>query len=286
MNAPTLTRADWLAPAQPQPPGVYPGVPFANYLAWNNVSKHQLDAIARSPAHYRAALEQPRKRTPAMMFGAAVHSAILEPHEFARCYAQATELNKRTKAGKAACEDAAVAGVTLLKTDEWNAIQAIRDAIRAHPYASILLAPDDGEAEISIAWVDDETGVPCRARPDFLNAIHNVCVDLKTCQDASLGGFTRAIVNYRYHMQSSFYTDGLAANGRDVHFVFVAIETDPPYATGIYELSPADNELGRTLYKRALRVYQECLATDTWPGYPQHVRTIELPTYSRFVPIS
>jgi PDDEXK-like uncharacterized protein DUF3799 len=101
MTAPILTRSEPLATAEPQPPGVYRDVPFDHYFAWNNVSKHQLDSLARSPAHYRAALEQPRKRTAAMVFGTAVHAAVLEPEEFARCYATDPGIDRRTKAGKA-----------------------------------------------------------------------------------------------------------------------------------------------------------------------------------------
>lgn len=273
--------------SEPQLPGVYPGVPFDDYLAWRNVSKHQLDSLARSPAHYRAALEQPRKRTPAMAFGAAVHAAVLEPDQFARWYASALDLDKRTKAGRAAHEAAAAEGVTLLKAEEWDAIQAMRDAIRAHPFASILLAPEDGEAEVSIAWVDEETGVPCRARPDFLNHAHNVIVDLKTTQDASMGVFARACANFTYNIQAAFYLRGLAVV-KQPHdkFIFVVVETEPPYGIACYELSDEDVRVGQVRYRHALAIYQQCLESNTWPGYAPEVRVIELPAWSKFVPIS
>jgi hypothetical protein len=287
MSAPALSRSESLPHAQPQPPGVYPGVPFDDYFAWANVSKHQLDSLARSPAHYRAALEQPRKRTPAMIFGAAVHAAILEPNEFAKRYAMAPHLDKRTKVGKMISEDAAADGITLLRADKWFAIQAVRNAIRTHPYASILLNPDDGEAEVSIAWVDEETGVPCRARPDFLNHAHNVCVDLKTAQDASMGVFARACANYTYHLQDAFYLDGLAAV-KQPHdkFIFVGAEPEPPYAVACYELADEDVRVGRVRYRHGLAIYQQCLASDRWPSYPEEIRVLELPAWAKFVPIS
>lgn len=267
-------------------PGIYPGMPFDEYFSYENLSKHQLDALSRSPQHYRVALEQPRKRTPAMIFGAAVHAAILEPHQFDLYYARAPELDKRTKAGRAAHGEAAAEGVTLLKADEWDAIQAMRDAIRAHPFASILLAPEDGQAEVSIAWLDNETGVACRARPDFLNAAHSLCVDLKSAGDASMGNFARACANYNYHWQAAMYLDGLAAVKPHKAFVFVVVEPEPPFAVGCYELAPDDMALGRTLYRKALRTYATCLATDHWPGYPEEVRILDLPQWARFVPIS
>lgn len=267
------------------PPGVYPAMPFDEYLSYKNVSKHMLDAIARSPAHLRTALEQPRKRTPSMIFGAAVHAAILEPDVFARYYANALDLDKRTKAGRAAHEAATAEGVTLLKAEEWDAIQAMRDAVHSHPFASILLAPEDGKAEISIAWLDEETGIHCRARPDFLNHAHNLIVDLKTSQDASYGAFARACASYNYFWQAAMYLDGLASVKPQNAFVFVVVETEPPFAVACYELAPDDLALGRTLYRRALRVYADCLATDTWPSYPCEIRQLELPSWARFVPI-
>lgn len=283
MTAPALTRSEWLATAEPKPPGIYPGIPFDEYFAWPNVSKHQLDALARSPAHYRAALEQPRKRTPAMIFGAAVHAAVLEPEEFASRYTQAPETDKRSKLGKEAHEAAAAGGHTLLKMEELAAIQSIADAIRAHPYASILLAPQDGEAEVSIAWVDD--GVHCRARPDFINAAHNIIIDFKTAQDASMGAFGRACANYRYHVQAAMYLSGAHAVGLNAKaFVFVAAEVECPWAIGCYELTPDDLDLGRTLYRAGLRVYQRCLETGVWPSYPPEVRQLELPAWARIVP--
>jgi PDDEXK-like domain of unknown function (DUF3799) len=222
-----------------------------------------------------------------MIFGAAVHAAVLEPHELVRCYAQATEPNKRTKAGKAAHEDAAAAGITLLKPDEWDAIQAVRDAVRAHPFASILLNPPDGEPEVSIAWVDEETRVSCRARPDFLNHAHSVVVELKTTEDASYGAFARACANYTYHLQDAFYLDGLAAL-KQPHdrFIFVCAETEPPWAVACYELDTEDVRIGRVRYRQALRVYHECVESNTWPGYPAQIRTLELPAWARFVPLS
>jgi hypothetical protein len=269
-------------------PGVYPGMPFDEYLGFENISKHLLDALARSPAHYRAALEQPRKRTAAMAFGAAVHTAILEPDQFARWYANALDLDKRTKAGRAAHEAAAAEGVTLLKPDEWDAIQTMTAAVRTHPFASILLNLPDGQAEISIAWQDTDTGAYCKARPDFLNEAHGgLCVDLKTATDASMGSFARACVNYNYHWQSAMYLDGLAAVMKPYgNFVFVVAEPEPPWAVACYELAPDDVALGRTLYRRALRVYQQCMETGVWNGYPQEVRILELPQWARFVPIA
>lgn len=269
-------------------PGYYPGMPFDEYLSYDeNVSKHMLDAIARSPAHLRAALAEPRKQTPAMAFGAAVHAAVLEPDKFTERYTQAPETDKRSKLGREAHEAAAAGGRVLLKIEELVAINEMVNAVSSHPFASILLAAEDGEAEVSIAWVDEETGVYCRARPDFLNHAHNVVVDLKTAQDASMGVFARACANFTYNIQAAFYLSGLAAV-KQPHdkFIFVAVETEPPWAVACYELDAEDLRIGRVRYRHALAVYQQCLATNQWSGYAPEVRVLELPAWAKFVPIS
>jgi hypothetical protein len=276
-----------IRPLEPQAPGLYSNVAFCDYTEWSNVSVHMLHSLAKSPAHLLAALAEPRKRTPAMTFGAAVHAAILEPHQFARWYANALDLDRRSKLGRAAHEAAAAGGVTLLKPDQWSAIQAMTAAIRSHPFASILLNPAEGEAEVSVAWIDGETGVPCRSRPDYINSAHNVIVDLKTTQDASMGSFARSCAQYRYHVQAAFYLAAASAVGLNAQaFIFVAIETAAPWACACYELAPHDLQLGGTLYREGLRVYQQCMETGVWNGYPQEVRILELPQWARFVPVS
>lgn len=69
-------------------PGVYEGIPNAEYHSGPGISKSGLDLIHRSPLHYNAVVTAANDRTPtpAQEIGAAVHMAILEPAEFAKTY--------------------------------------------------------------------------------------------------------------------------------------------------------------------------------------------------------
>lgn len=69
-------------------------------------------------------------------------------------------------------------------------------------------------------------------------------------------------------------------------FIFVAVETEPPYGIACYEMAAEDLRVGQVRYRQALRTYQECLASNTWPSYPEQIRTLELPAWAKFVPIS
>lgn len=69
-------------------PGVYEGIPNAEYHGGPGISKSGLDLVHRSPMHYNAVMTAANDRTPtpAQEIGTAVHMAILEPEEFAKTY--------------------------------------------------------------------------------------------------------------------------------------------------------------------------------------------------------
>ena len=72
-------------------PGVYEGIPNAEYHGGPGISKSGLDLVHRSPMHYNAVVTAANDRTPtpAQEIGTAVHMAILEPEEFAKTYCMA-----------------------------------------------------------------------------------------------------------------------------------------------------------------------------------------------------
>lgn len=69
-------------------PGVYSGIPNADYHGGPGISKSGLDLIRRSPLHYKCVVDgaNDNQPTPAQMIGTAAHCLILEPQEFAKHY--------------------------------------------------------------------------------------------------------------------------------------------------------------------------------------------------------
>lgn len=265
--------------------GLYNGVPNADYHAGPGVSKSGLDKVAQSPLHYWAAYldpnRQPREETPAMKVGTAIHAAVLEPDVFRDGYLPAPRIDKRTKAGKEMYADlqaiAESKNAILLDADDYAACVAIADQVRLHPAARALFR--EGAAEQSAFWTDAETGVLCKARPDWL--MPGAILDVKSTENASPGGFQRSVANYRYHVQAAWYLDGLAAATGDrlQAFIFCCFEKTPPYACAFYYADADMIELGRREYRKALRVYADCLAADKWPGYPVEILPISLPAW-------
>lgn len=265
-------------------PGVYEGIPNAEYHCGPGISKSGLDLVHRSPMHYHAVVTSANDRTPtaAQELGTAAHALILEPDVFADSYVLAPKFDRRTKEGKSAAAefDEENAGKICLQPEVWEQLHDMSNAVHAHPAASALLISVPGEAEKSVYWLDPQTGVLCRCRPDWWRD-DNVIVDLKTTEDASPEGFAKSMANYRYDVQAAYYLDGIhqATGTRPKAFVFIAVEKKPPYAVGVYVLDSESLELGRAQYQHDLRIFAECERTGEWPGYGDKIQTITLPAW-------
>lgn len=251
----------------------------------SRISKSGLDLVAKSPLHYWSKYldpnREPESPTPALIVGSAFHSIVLEPDKFNEEFAVAPNVDRRTSAGKQLWSDFSElnAGKTVLTSDQYDTIRRMRDAVMAQPAVEKLLSA--GKAEHTIHWDDDDTGVACKARPDFLSST-GIVLDLKSTEDASHDSFARSCLNYRYHVQSAFYLDGLATSGNPSFdtFVFVAVEKSAPYAVSVF-VAPAEFiDLGRDTYRNDLNKYKRATETGQWHGYPKEIQTIQLPAYA------
>ena len=140
---------------------------------------------------------------------------------------------------------------------------------------------EDGEAETSLFWTDDDTGLPCRIRPDWM--CEYGMADLKSCCGASKDSFSKAIANLGYDVQAAFYTDGMkAVTGKSVNFYFIAVEKNAPYSTACYIASQEMIEVGRAKYRGALQLLKWCQENKQYPGYQPsgEIETIDLPRWA------
>ncbi len=246
----------------------------ADYHAHPAVSKSVLDKIAKSPLHARAYLDGTRDEpTAAMLFGTALHMAVLEPQRFASEYA-VWEGDRRTKDGKAAYEALLATGATLISAADRDAITAMTASIQQHQVASDLLK--NGQPETSVFWQHPATNLECKCRPDWWRQDDGIVVDLKTTDDASPAAFARSVANYRYHVQAAHYLMGTQAK----RFIFIAIEKKAPYAVAVYELDGPALLEGHALRERDLDQYASCLEFGTWPGYAPAIQPLALPRWA------
>lgn len=281
--------------------GSYPGIAHETYLRWPLCSSSRLRTLQRSPAHMRAEIDTPRKQTDAMLLGSAVHAAILEPDTFASRYvtAQRCTAVKKDKEQCANngilcdpqlgwlcgvhCKGLPVANdpsLTVIAPEQMTTALAVRDSVLRHPRAKSLLS-GDGENELSLCWVDAETGVRCKARYDRLHRGLTTIVDVKTTDDAGRESFSKSIYSWGYHIQNAFYLDGARQSGLDAEtFAFVAVEKSAPFAVGVYVIEPEAQDYAYRQMRALLRRYAECVETGVYPAYGDDIEYIGLPKWA------
>jgi hypothetical protein len=261
----------------------------ADYHAHSAVSKSHLDQVARSPLHYWARyLDLNRvvpEPTPAMAIGSAVHTHVLELDQWDARYVSAPDgIDRRTKAGKAEWEafTTAATGRTVLPKADADLVMRMAHSVFSHPAAAMLLALP-GKAETTHMWTDAATGLQCKCRPDWLTDDGRLLVDLKTTEDASPRGFAKSIATWRYHVQASWYLDGIeqATGTRPEQFLFLCVEKKAPYAVAVYAADAEMIAAGAQTAARDLDVLATCKAANAWPGYSDQIEPISLPPWMR-----
>ena len=236
------------------------------------------------PARWQYERDHPTPPSAAMILGTAVHTLVLGAGP--KVVAVEAKSWRSKAADEARVAEQAAGNVPLLRA-EYDRAYAIADAVHAHPVAARLFSPERGPAEQAMVWRDEESGVMCRALVDHMphegTAGVHILADLKTTTDASPRAVAKTVANFGYHQQAAFYLDGYRAlRGGDPAFVFVFVEKDPPYLVSVVELDQAALIVGRELNRRALALFAECQATDTWPGHSPEIELVGLPAWASY----
>jgi len=285
-------------------PGVYKNIPFDEYKQWNAMSKSMTGPALRSGRHLAAYLNTDRS-TPSLQLGSLVDAMALEPDTVDALFAvQPSTYIKETWKGRApnkelikevkpwnmnsnSCKETLAklqaSGKSVIPEETWKLGEACRDALLAHDTAGPVLR--DGEAQISVLWLDPDTGVPCKGRFDILHG--GYIYDLKTAQDASPAAFARTVAKFGYHIQAGIYSEAYKIlTGEQLNFRFIVVETaggtdTPQVAT--YEMLYDDESMvaGRLNFKRAVNkasFYPDDPAD--LPGYSQFAEPIAIPRWA------
>lgn len=278
-------------------------LPFVEYASDSGtMNSSALKFLLQSPRKFLAYLldrEEPdeNKEADHLRFGRAAHLMFLEPKRFKELYVVQPEFTGLTKDGKisanckesrekkAAWLDSQNSDAVILKQDELDSLVGMVESVMSHSVASLLLK--NGEPEVSGWFTDDETGVNCRFRADYISKdsdgnVH--LIDLKTAREGDAGLFSKQIHSLKYYVQMAFYYDGITKLlGREpATATFLVVEKKYPHDTYVYECDDDMIEKGRVIYKHALRIYKRCLKENDWPGGQSRAQMISLPRYSEF----
>ena len=122
-------------------------------------------------------------------------------------------------------------------------------------------------------------GADIKGRYDYYHSNDKIIIDLKSCVDASPEATKKAIVIYGLHIQQFVYSE-LHKNitgDPPADFVFCMVEKSAPYGVAVFRIDPEAIAEAKKLVKRGIEIYQDCLQTGNWYGYPESVQNINLP---------
>ena len=114
---------------------------------------------------------------------------------------------------------------------------------------------------------------------------HAVIWDVKTGdQSAEPSGLGRRISNMGMEIQAEFYRHVLALARPElagkITFKWLFVENEPPHESTIAELDATGREIGRRKAMHAIELWQRCLTSGEWPGYPRSHVVVEYPAFA------
>jgi hypothetical protein len=260
-------------------PGIYPDISNEDYHnKIEGVSNSWLQKFKYCPAN---AILQQNSEADHFVFGRAFHALVLEGpvvfnNEFAVSPDPPCPADRNPKGWRNTTDyKAAIAkfkaqniGKALISLEDYKHLKGMDSAVKKHPLSKEVLK--DGIPEQTVIWIDEDTGLRCKCRPDWIpTGDNNALADLKSAKGAAYHAFKRSMWDYGYDRQAAFYLDGYnAATGSEFDaFVFPVVEKKPPYLTGCYPVGEESMTRGRVEYKKLLGQVKECMETGYWPPY-------------------
>ena len=271
--------------------GIIDGLPIADYIrdvapvpSLSASLAHIL--LSRSPQHAWMASArlnpawEPDESEARQDIGTIVHAILLEGDRSRIVVIEADDY--RSKLAKEARDLAHVQGkLPILATrmvEADAAVEAARDQLAASEIADAFTG---GHAERSMLWEED--GVWWRSRPDWTSGDGLVVVDLKTTGgSAEPEAWSRGpLLAHGADLQAALALRGMRAlmGHAERSFIFVVLETMPPYGLSLVGLDPQFMEFAETKLDAAAKTWAACLADGRWPGYPARVCWASPPEY-------
>jgi hypothetical protein len=257
-----------------------------------SLSRSMIREILNCPA--KAFIKHPRLNPdfvpdePKSIFdiGTASHSLLLEGVDNCEIiYAD----DKRTKAVKEKIVEARAKGRTPLLEKEYDKtiimVERAEEQIIACPDLDIIDLQKDGKAEQTFIWKEkDGIGRESwhRIRTDWLSNDFKVTFDYKTTgTSADPNWFAKHIADMNYDIQEPYYRRGIkAVTGIDSTFIFVVQETTEPFLCSFIGLSPQYQEMGKQKAEFGIFLWNQCMESGKWEGYPKKICYVEPPAYT------
>lgn len=240
--------------------------------------------VTASPAHARAAHpklnpELEREEESRFDLGTAVHALLLQGLDKA---VVVDAPDWRTAAAKQQRDEARVHGYVPLLTEQWERVRAMEAAARVQ-LEQLEISPipfTDGKPEQTLIWEEDD-GVVCRARLDWLRDDHQAIDDFKsTSASAEPARWVRTMYGIGGDVQVAFYLRGFRkVFGESPAWRFVVQETFAPYALSVVDLAPSALAIANDKVEYAIQAWRRGIRDGVWPAYDRRLASLEIPTF-------
>lgn len=263
-----------------QTPGVSPGSFWCEMSAdeYHNgspgLSSSRLKHMLVSPAIYQLKLKRPPIETDALRHGRLLHTMVLEPHLVSSEFVVWTEGRRqgmnwdlfrvqhlgKTHITEAQYEASLGMAAALREMDDFPLDAWLEGVATVAPAIK----------ERSLFWIDEETGLLCKARPDALTlGVSALIGDLKSTRSAAERAFLHDVFHYRYDLQAAHYRAGVkAVLGVEANFALFAVEKLEPYVTRSFIMTPEALAKGERYRRYCLNMVKKCTDENRWPKQP------------------
>ena len=262
-------------------PGIYSGIPLETYHSADicvgpSVSSSILRNVSTmSPAHAFAKSSLNPNHEPeeseAMNLGSALHWVVAREPGFDTRFVIRPETFRGSKwnGNRHECQHELKRwkrdGKIVLTEKNVEQMQGMAASLSTNPLvqAGILR----GRLEHSGFWIDKETGLWVKIRPDAIPNDSGDFSDLKTTKSVLYRDLQNSLVNYAYHQQGALILEGARELGLEAtSFTLVWVESTAPYAARVTQLKDDDLNRGHKQNIAARAIIADCLKSGVWPG--------------------
>lgn len=264
-------------------PGVY-DISNDEYHSSPGISRSGIMEFRKTPKHFWHKYLNPdyikKESTSDMIFGSAFHCYLLEPLKFEKEYfiSQENPYHGNSTDGRAFKSDmlSKSKGKILLSSDDFSKIKEMAYSLTSDNRSASLIS--NAKYEKSIYWIDPDTQLLCKVRPDIWK--DDFIVDLKTTRNASFKEFQRDFYNFGYHLQLAMMHEAIKYNFKKemTNFIDLVIEKTEPYCHAIYFIDEKSITRGICEFKNILMQIKDCFDNNKWPSYNDEILT--LPAYA------
>lgn len=215
-------------------------------------------------------------------WGSLIDCLITTPDEIDDIIAVHNYDSFRTKEAREFRDDAQSQGKILMNQAELDKANRAANRLLADPIAGPIIE----KSKKQVILLSKVKEVNFKGLADLVPEDEPILYDLKTTSDFSVGGISKAIQNFGYHIQAALYLklwNTLHPDDMRKRFRFIWQSSAPPYEVAVTELPGFDIEAGSEWAAFQINRLIEAQEKSRWPNIVgDKVAIIGRPGYSEF----